>query len=116
MEISDAMLPIITMDATFAGSWQEVNTGVTVRRGHEVHTSFEETKLLFHKLTDDQIKKFHSHIYSLDKAGGYAIEKSANLIVSRIEGCYYNVMGFPVQMFYGELEKFIESSMQNELV
>jgi nucleoside triphosphate pyrophosphatase len=81
---------------TFAGSWQEVTTGVTARRGLEVHTHFEETKLLFHNLTDEQIKKFHSHIYFLDKAGGYAIEKSANLIVSRIEGCYYNVLGLPI--------------------
>ncbi|HUD01706.1 MAG TPA: Maf family nucleotide pyrophosphatase [Rhabdochlamydiaceae bacterium] len=81
---------------TFSETWQEVTTGVTVRRGPEVHTSFEETRLIFHKLTDDQIKKFHNHIYFLDKAGGYAIEKSANLIVSRIEGCYYNVVGLPI--------------------
>lgn len=81
---------------TFSGQWQEVNTGVTVRRGSEVHSSFEETKLLFHKLTEEQIKKFHSHLYFLDKAGGYAIERSASLIVSRIEGCYYNVMGLPI--------------------
>jgi septum formation protein len=81
---------------TFSNTWQEVNTGVTVRRGSEVHTSFEETKLLFHKLTPEHIKKFHNHIYFLDKAGGYAIEKSANLIFSRIEGCYYNVLGLPI--------------------
>ena len=81
---------------TFSGNWQSINTGVTVRRGPEVYTDFEETKLLFHKLTPDQIKKFQSHCYFLDKAGGYAIEKSGNLIVSRMEGCYYNVMGLPI--------------------
>jgi septum formation protein len=80
----------------FAGNWQSVFTGVTARRGSEVHSSFEETKLLFHKLTTDQIKKFHAHCYFLDKAGGFAIEKSGNLIVSRIEGCYYNVLGLPI--------------------
>ena len=80
---------------TFAGAWQEVSTGVTVRRGSEVHTDFEQTKLLFHHLTPEQIKKFHTNCYFLDKAGGYGIEKSANLIVSRIEGCYYNVLGLP---------------------
>lgn len=83
---------------TFAGAWQEVTTGVTVRRSLEVHTHFEETKLLFHDLTDQQIKRFHSHLYFLDKAGGYAIERSANLIVSRIEGCYYNVLGLPLNI------------------
>lgn len=81
---------------TFAGNWQSINTGVTVRRGLDVHTGFEETRLLFNNLTPDQIKKFHAHCYFLDKAGGYAIEKSGNLIVSRIEGCYYNVLGLPI--------------------
>jgi septum formation protein len=82
--------------SAFAGNWQSINTGVTVRRGPEVYTNFEETKLLFNKLTPEQIKKFHTHCYFLDKAGGYAIEKSGNLIVSRIEGCYYNVLGLPI--------------------
>jgi septum formation protein len=81
---------------TFSGNWQSIDTGVTVRLGPEAHTDFEETKLLFHKLTPEQIKKFHTHCYFLDKAGGYAIEKSGNLIVSRLEGCYYNVMGLPI--------------------
>ncbi len=80
----------------FSGNWQSVITGVTVRQHGEVHTAFEETKLLINPLTAEQIKKFHTHCYFLDKAGGYAIEKSGNLLVSRIEGCYYNVMGLPI--------------------
>lgn len=78
------------------GRWHSVYTGVTARRGSQVHSAHEETRLLFHKLSHDQIQKFHRHCYFLDKAGGYAIEKSGNLIVSRIEGCYYNVLGLPI--------------------
>jgi septum formation protein len=80
----------------FGGNWNFVYTGVTVRRGSDIHTDFEETKLLFHPLTSEQIKKFLDHSHFLDKAGGYTIEKSGNLIVSRIEGCYYNVLGLPI--------------------
>jgi septum formation protein len=80
----------------FSGKWQSVMTGVTVRRGDEIYTASEETKLLLNTLTPQQIQKFHTHCYFLDKAGGYAIEKSGSLILSRIEGCYYNVMGLPV--------------------
>ncbi len=80
----------------FSGKRQSVITGVTVRRGSEVHTSFEETKLLFHTLSPEHIKKFHTYCHFLDKAGGYSMEKSGNLIVSRIEGCYYNVLGLPI--------------------
>ncbi len=78
------------------GNWHQVFTGVTVRQGEKSFSAFEETKLLFKKLSDAEIEKFHRHCYFLDKAGGYAIEKSGNLIVDRIEGCYYNVLGLPI--------------------
>lgn len=78
------------------GRWHSVYTGITVRKGSQTYSAHEETRLLFHKLTPEQIQKFHRHCYFLDKAGGYAIEKSGNLIVSRIEGCYYNVLGLPI--------------------
>lgn len=79
-----------------AGRWQSVFTGVTVRLGEKVYSATEETRILFHKLTPDQIHKFHQHCHFLDKAGGYAIEKSGSLIVEKMEGCYYNVMGLPI--------------------
>jgi nucleoside triphosphate pyrophosphatase len=82
--------------STFSGKWQSVFTGVTVSRGPLVYSDVEETKLLVNPLTADQIKKFHSAIFTLDKAGGYTIEKSGNLIVSRLEGCYDNVLGLPM--------------------
>lgn len=80
----------------FSGNWQSVFTGVTVSRGPISHSAFEETKILVNALTPEQIRKFHSSIYSLNKAGGYTIEKSGILIVSRLEGCYDNVLGLPI--------------------
>jgi septum formation protein len=80
------------------GKWHSVFTGVTVRKGEKVFTGFEETKLLFHNLTPEEIKTFHKHCHFLDKAGGYAIEKSGSLIVSKMDGCYYNVLGLPVSL------------------
>jgi septum formation protein len=80
----------------FSGKWQSVFTGVTVARGPLVYSDIEETKILVNSLTPDQIKKFHASVFSLDKAGGYTIEKSGILIVSRIEGCYDNVLGLPI--------------------
>jgi septum formation protein len=80
----------------FSGKWQSVFTGVTVARGPVVYSDIEETKILVNTLTPEQIKKFHSAIFTLDKAGGYTIEKSGILIVSRLEGCYDNVLGLPI--------------------
>lgn len=82
--------------SAFSGKWQSVFTGVTVSRGPMVYSDIEETKILINNLTPEQIKKFHSSIFTLDKAGGYTIEKSGILIVSRLEGCYDNVLGLPI--------------------
>jgi septum formation protein len=81
---------------TFSGKWQSVFTGVTVSRGPLVYSDVEETKILINDLTPTQIRNFHSAIFTLDKAGGYTIEKSGILIVSRLEGCYDNVLGLPI--------------------
>jgi len=82
--------------SAFSGKWQSVFTGVTASRGPLVYSDIEETKILVNTLTPEQIKKFHSSIFTLDKAGGYTIEKSGILIVSRLEGCYDNVLGLPI--------------------
>jgi len=36
----------------------------------------------------------------MDKAGAYAIQGRAAVFVERIEGCFFNVMGFPLNLFY----------------
>ncbi len=80
----------------FSGNWQEVYTAVTVRRHDTFFSDIEETRILFHNLTDAQITHYHKSCNSLDKAGGYSIQHSGGLIVSRMEGCYDNVLGLPI--------------------
>ena len=79
-----------------AGSWHQVFTGITLQRGPIVHSAVEETKILFHPLNAEQINSYISSIKTEDKAGGYAIQGAGGVIASRIEGCYYNVMGLPI--------------------
>jgi len=38
-----------------------------------------------------------------DAAGGYRIQGRGSIFVTRIEGCYFNVMGLPLRLFYGML-------------
>ncbi len=80
----------------FSGKWQQVFTAVTVQKNNQAHSGFAETKILFNALTDQQIRLYHSSCSYLDKAGAYAIQQAGSILVSRIEGCYYNVMGLPV--------------------
>lgn len=82
--------------SALSGNWHSVFTGVTVARGPLVFSDVEETKVLFNPLTPEQIQRFCLTTTTLDKAGGYTIEKNGKLIVSRMEGCYDNVVGLPV--------------------
>jgi septum formation protein len=80
-----------------SGKEHQVFTGVTVLCKDGCFIDYQETRVFFHELTDDQIHRYHNHFEPLDKAGGYAIQKGGSLIVKRIEGCYYNIMGLPIQ-------------------
>lgn len=79
-----------------AGHWHTVHTAVHVRKGRHSYADSESTRLLFHPLTPEQIRTFHKHVHFLDKAGGYAIEGCGQIILAKIEGCYYNVLGLPI--------------------
>jgi septum formation protein len=79
-----------------AGDWHSVFTGVTVLLGSQEFTGAEETRVLFNPLTPEQIRHYHQKMEWRDKAGGYAIQMGGGLVINRIEGCYYNVMGLPV--------------------
>lgn len=78
------------------GKWHIVYTGVTVQQREREYHQAEATRVLFNDLNPDQIRHYISRLHWADKAGGYAIQLVGGLIVKRIEGCYYNVMGFPI--------------------
>lgn len=79
-----------------SGKEHLVYTGVCVAKKNDCFVDAEKTHVFFHELTEPQIRAYHSHFLPLDKAGGYAIQKGGSLIVKRIEGCYYNIMGLPI--------------------
>jgi septum formation protein len=80
----------------FSGNWQSVFTSVTLSTPQQLFSDIEETKILFHSLTDDQIHLYLQNCIFLDKAGSYAIQKSGSIAIARIEGSFDNVMGLPI--------------------
>lgn len=88
-----------------SGQWHSVFTGVSCFSKGTIETRAEETKILFHTLSEEQIDQYLSHINFLDKAGSYAIQQGGALIVKKIEGCYYNVMGLPLTPLRELLQK-----------
>ena len=79
------------------GNCHSVYTGITIELNDQEYFEMEETKVYFHKLTMKQIKIYLQNIHFEDKAGGYAIQKTGSIIVKKIDGCYYNVMGLPIK-------------------
>jgi septum formation protein len=81
---------------TLSGKWHSVFTSLSLFHKGQMETKCEETRILFHELTLDQIHHYLQHVNFLDKAGSYAIQQSGSLVVKKIDGCYYNVMGLPL--------------------
>lgn len=90
--------------------WQrtQVITGLTVINGttKKVEQNINITKLRFRELSQSLIDRHVSTGEPLDKAGAYAIQGKSALLVESIEGCYYNVVGLPLNALNRLLEKF----------
>lgn len=87
------------------GRWHTVYTGVSVKKGDLEFHQVEATSVLFNPLTPDQIRHYLSRTAWADKSGGYAIQSAGGLIVNKIDGCYYNVMGLPLNTIHALLLK-----------
>ena len=59
-------------------------------------TTHEVTTVYFKKLSEREIELYLAGGEAMDKAGAYGIQGRAGIFVSRIEGCYFNVVGLPV--------------------
>lgn len=61
---------------------------------------YESTDVVFSDLTDEMIEMYSKTEIPMDKAGGYGIQEFiCGSLIERIDGCYYNVTGFPLNLF-----------------
>ncbi len=83
-----------------------VYTAVSIKSTKGTHTFYDGSKVTFNQLSNEMINYYLSEYSPLDKAGAYGIQEFIGYVgIQKIEGCYYNVMGFPVSKFITELEK-----------
>ena len=89
------------------GKTHSVYTGSTIIKkgaeGFELRNIVDTTKVTMRRLTDDEIWSYIRTGEPFDKAGGYAIQERGSLLISSIEGDYYNVVGLPLVKVYGVL-------------
>lgn len=90
------------------GKCHEVITGFAILDTGSEKTSSKAvvTRVYFRKLSNNEIDAYVRSGEPLDKAGAYAIQALGALLVERIEGDYFNVMGLPLCALAGELKKF----------
>jgi septum formation protein len=88
------------------GSWHSVFTAISIAYNEQIISDIEESKVLFNSLSDEKIKIFLNTQPYQDKAGSYFIQTAGSLLVNKIEGCFYNIMGLPVNLLYEMLKKF----------
>ncbi|MGH9815705.1 MAG: Maf family protein [Candidatus Acidiferrales bacterium] len=81
-----------------AGRTHEVITGVALVRlpSGEKRVEHEVTRVTFAPLSDTEIAAYVASEEHRDKAGGYAIQGRGGTFVTRVEGCYFNVVGLPL--------------------
>ncbi len=90
-----------TMLRCLSGRWHEVFTGICGIRKPEgrVGAAHSRSRVHMRRLSPAEIDWYLSTGEYQDKAGAYGIQGYASLFIDRIEGCYFNIVGFPIFTF-----------------
>ncbi len=92
---------------TLSGRMHEVFTAVCLKNSEKEIVFYDNSKVFFKELKNEEIEYYLTNFSPFDKAGGYGVQDWIGYIgIDRIEGSFYNVMGLPVKKLYEELIKF----------
>lgn len=84
------------MLSELSGNTHEVYTGIAVIKNGEMHCEYEVSEVTFRTLTPEEISAYVATGEPLDKAGAYGAQGKGSLLVRKISGDFFNVMGLPV--------------------
>jgi septum formation protein len=105
--------PVADLDARemlcrLSGRVHEVITGLELIRLPDRATRSEQevTRVTFAALSAEEIDSYVATGEPFDKAGGYAIQGRAGRFITRVEGCYFNVVGLPLSRLCRALLEF----------
>ena len=78
-----------------SGGAHTVTTGVCVTLDGAAHAETAATTVYVDSLTDSEIDAYIKSKDPFDKAGAYGIQGIFSKHISKIDGCYFNVVGLP---------------------
>lgn len=88
------------MLAHLSGRTHTVFTAICLLRpGFEPSQGVSETQVSFHRLSPAEIAAYVATGEPMDKAGAYAAQGIGAVYIRSVEGSFYNVVGFPVDLF-----------------
>lgn len=79
-----------------SGNMHEVYTAVALVRGSEEHVFADVTRVFFRTLTEAEIRAYIETGEPFDKAGAYGVQERGAVLVDRVEGDFYTVVGLPI--------------------
>ena len=95
-------LEAFQMLSDLSGNTHAVYTGIAVinTQTQKISTEYVCTQVKFSKLSKEEINHYIETGESLGMAGAYGIQGAASLFVEELKGCYYSVVGLPVNKLY----------------
>ena len=96
----------LAMLTALQGRHHTVCTGVTVRQGQRVLTRAQSTHVYFRPASEAELCAYIAGGEPMDKAGAYGVQGQGALLVERIDGDFFNVMGLPVLLLSRMLADF----------
>ncbi|MCR5020267.1 Maf family protein [Ruminococcus sp.] len=91
-----------------SGRMHTVDTGVSICYKGRTETFTETTEVWFKDLTDEEIEDYINTGEPMDKAGAYGIQGEGTLLVDKIEGDFFNVVGLPVSKLAIKLHDMLD--------
>jgi len=91
-----------------SGRTHRVYTGLCIKHRQMLMTDYARSYVSFIELSDQDIAHYIATREPFDKAGAYGVQGYGSQFISKINGCYFNVMGLPVNLFYRMLIKMFD--------
>lgn len=90
-----------SMLRSLSGRWHEVLSGICLLdiARKRIHSDCIRSRVHFRRLSIAEIEWYLDREEYRDKAGAYGVQGYASLFIDRIEGCFFNIVGFPVAAF-----------------
>ena len=79
-----------------SGNTHFVSSGMCIYYKGKYHKHLDTSSVMFSELTESDIKEYVDSGEPMDKAGAYGIQGLGGLLVRKIVGDYYTIVGLPV--------------------